>query len=135
MNPLTDLIQAVAASTDYLERVETAARKARRRHRGMLTVWVVGAICSVVSGSRVIELREPWYLITMSVLITAAWTITASREWTKLRKAGELVEECWLARLAMSDHDFRAFLDIFNSPAARTVAPDVAPTTPEGTTP
>ena len=131
MSPhIRSMSAAVTAAVDQLAVRESAARKQRPWHWAALTIWVIGAVGSTAATARAIDHGEPWWLLTIGALITAAWAITARAEWDRLERVNLYIDACQEARQGLADEDFTLFLDIMSSPDHYD--PDTAP---EGTTP
>lgn len=91
-------IETVDAVLEYLKDCERIARRIRRRTLVLLAVVAVGAISTAVFTTRDITQGDPWWLITLDVLLLASWAVPATAFTRRLRDARRFHAEIVKAR-------------------------------------
>lgn len=91
-------IETVDAILEYLKDCERIARRIRRRTLALLAVVAVGAISTAVFTTRDIAQGDPWWLITLDVLLLASWAVPATAFTRRLRDARTFHAEIVKAR-------------------------------------
>lgn len=91
-------IETIDGILEYLKGCERTARSVQRRTTAKLAVVAVGAISSVAFTTSDIAQGDPWWLITLDVLIIAAWAIPGTAYTRELRAARKSAAEIYEAR-------------------------------------
>lgn len=125
-------IETIDGILEYLKGCERTARRARRRTTQMLAVVAVGAISSVAFTIRDIAQGDPWWLITLDVLIIAAWAFPGTAYTRELRDNRKFAAEIYEARAKL--YQSRLFDVWMTGPAAPSIIQDEDPTTTTPTT-
>lgn len=120
-------IETIDGVLEYLKESERIARRVRRRTTVKLAVVAVGAISSGVFTASDLAQGDPWWLITLDVLIVTAWAIPGRAYARELRAARKSAAEIYQARAKL--YASRLFDVWITGPAATSIIQDEDPNT------
>ena len=117
MNPLIDHITEVR---EYLQECEQTARRVQYRLTVKLALWCAGALVSTGTTAKIIEQGQPWWLVTLGVVIVAGWTIAANSTARELRAVRSTRDRFGHAADCLPDEELLEFLRTLSEPPTTT---------------
>jgi hypothetical protein len=117
MSPLIDHVTEIR---NYLQECEQTARRVQYRLTVKLALWCAGALVSTATTARIIEQGQPWWLITLGVVLIAAWTITATSTARQVRAIRATRDQFAHATDCLPDEELLDFIRTLSEPPTTT---------------